>query len=67
MKILTKEQFRQMAMPQGQGKEVVSPRMELLPNDIGLINGNKYKITTEEFEDKVVFEKIEEFEKRGDK
>lgn len=61
MKIITKAHFREMAFPQGIGKEVVSPRMELLPNDIGLINGNKYKITTDDKEDKVYLEKIEVF------
>ena len=33
-------------------------KMELSPNNIGMINGNVYKIEIKEFEDLVILEKI---------
>lgn len=57
-KQLTKEQFRQMAFPTIDGKNVIPAKMELSPNNIGTINGNVYKIEIKEFEDLVILEKI---------
>lgn len=58
-KELTKEQFRQMAFPiKGNGKDIEDPKMQLLPVDKGMINGNVYKIEIKEFEDLVILEKI---------
>lgn len=58
-KELTKEQFRQMAFPiKGNGKDIEDPKMQLLPVDKGMINGNIYKIEIKEFEDLVILEKI---------
>lgn len=58
-KELTKEQFRQMAFPiKGNGKDIEEPKMQLLPVDKGMINGNIYKIGIKEFEDLVILEKI---------
>ena len=58
-KELTKEQFRQMAFPiKGNGKDIEDPKMQLLPVDKGMINGNIYKIYVREFEDLVTLEKI---------
>ena len=58
-KELTKEQFRQMAFPiKGNGKDIDDPKMQLLPVDKGMINGNIYKIEIKEFEDLVILEKI---------
>lgn len=58
-KELTKEQFRQMAFPiKGNGKDIEEPKMQLLPVDKGMINGNVYKIEIKEFEDLVILEKI---------
>lgn len=58
-KQLTKEQFRQMAFPiKGNGKNIEEPKMQLLPVDKGMINGNVYKIEIKEFEDLVILEKI---------
>lgn len=57
-KELTKEQFRQMAFPVVDGKNIIPAKMELSPNNIGMINGNVYKIEVKEFEDLVILEKI---------
>lgn len=58
-KELTKEQFRQMAFPiKGNGKDIEEPKMQLLPVDKGMINGNVYKIEIKEFEDLVILTKI---------
>ena len=58
-KELTKEQFRQMAFPiKGNGKDIEEPKMQLLPVNKGLINGNIYRIEIREFEDLVILEKI---------
>ena len=58
-KQLTKEQFRQMAFPiKGNGKDIEEPKMQLLPVDKGMINGNIYKIEIKEFEDLVILTKI---------
>lgn len=59
IKQLTKEQFRQMALPiKGNGKDIEEPKMQLLPVDKGMIDGNIYKIEIKEFEDLVILEKI---------
>ena len=57
-KQLTKEQFRQMAFPIVDGKNIIPAKMDLSPNNIGSINGNVYKIEIKEFEDLVILEKI---------
>ena len=58
-KTITKQQFRDMSMPlKGQGKEITEAKMELLPVDKGLINGNVYRIEVKEYEDEVVLTKI---------
>ena len=57
-KELTKEQFRQMAFPVVEGKNIIEPKIQLLPGDKCLINGNIYKIEIKEFEDLVILEKI---------
>lgn len=58
-KELTKEQFRQMAFPiKGNGKDIEEPKMQLLPVNKGLINGNVYSIKVEIYEDLVILEKI---------
>ena len=58
-KQLTKEQFRQMAFPiKGKGKDIEEPKMQLLPGDKGLINGNLYSIEVKAFEDLVILTKI---------
>lgn len=57
-KELTKEQFRELAFPSVVGKNVIPAKMELSPNNIGMINGNIYKIEVKEFEDLVMLEKI---------
>lgn len=58
-KELTKEQFRQMAFPiKGNGKDIEEPKMQLLPNNKGLINGNLYSIEVKPFEDLVILTKI---------
>lgn len=57
-KELTKEQFRQMAFPVVDGKNVIPAKMELTPNNIGMINGNVYKIEVKAFEDLVILTKI---------
>lgn len=58
-KELTKEQFRQMAFPiKGNGKDIEEPKIQLLPVNKGLINGNIYRIEIREFEDLVILEKI---------
>jgi hypothetical protein len=62
MKILTKQQFQEMAFPTGEGKNIVEPKMQIHPNNTGAINGNTYAIRVYEFEDKVELEKIESFD-----
>ena len=57
-KELTKEQFRQMAFPVVDGKNIIPAKMELSPNNIGMINGNIYRIEIKEFEDLVTLTKI---------
>ena len=61
-KELTKEQFRQMALPiKGNGKDIEEPKMQLLPVDKGIINGNVYKIEIMEFEDLVTLSKVDKW------
>lgn len=57
-KTLTKEQFIQMAFPVVDGKNVIPAKMELTPNNIGMINGNFYRIEVKAFEDLVILTKI---------
>lgn len=57
-KELTKEQFRQVAFPIVDGKNVIEPKMILYPTNKGFINGNVYKIEVKEFEDLVILTKI---------
>lgn len=57
-KELTKEQFRQMAFPVVDGKNIIPAKIELSPGNIGMINGNVYKIEIREFEDLVILTKI---------
>lgn len=57
-KTLTKQQFQELAFPVVDGKNVIPAKMELSPNNTGLINGNLYKIEIKEFEDLVILEKI---------
>jgi hypothetical protein len=59
-KIITRNEFLDMSMPKYEGKgEVISPRMILLPNNIGLINENKYKIRLDTTNDTVELTKLE--------
>ena len=39
IKELTKQEFRELTMPSGAGKEAQGARMELNPNNYGIING----------------------------
>ena len=57
-KKLTKEQFKELAFPIVEGKNVIPAKMELSLNNIGMIDGNVYKIEIKEFEDLVILEKI---------
>lgn len=58
-KTLTKQQFQELAFPiKGSGKDIDEPKMQLLPNDKGLINGNLYNIEIKPFEDLVILTKI---------
>jgi hypothetical protein len=59
MKIISKEQFREMSMPQGIGKDVQSPKMELKPVNRGVINGNTYLIKVIDKENTVELHKID--------
>lgn len=60
-KQLTKEQFRQMAFPAIDGKNIIPAKMELSPNNIGMINGNVYKIEIKEFDDLVILSKVDKW------
>lgn len=53
MKTLTKQEFQQLAFPVGNGKDAIPARMDLKPNNTGIINGNTYDIKVYEYEDKV--------------
>ena len=58
-KILTKQQFQELAFPiKGNGKDIEEPKMQLLPVNKGLINGNVYSIKVEIYEDLVILTKI---------
>ena len=58
-KTLTKQQFQELAFPiKGKGKDIEEPKMQLLPGDKGLINGNLYSIEVKAFEDLVILTKI---------
>lgn len=60
-KTLTKQQFQELAFPtKGDGKNIEEPKMQLLPNDKGLINGNLYSIEVKAFEDLVILARINE-------
>ena len=57
-KKLTKQEFRSLAMPlKGLGKEITEAKMELMPVNKGLINGNIYSIEVKEYEDEVILRK----------
>ena len=58
MKQLTKQQFQELAFPIVEGKNVIPAKMELLPGDKGLINGNLYIIEVKPFDGLVILEKI---------
>lgn len=60
-KELTKEQFRQMAFPVVDGKNIIPAKIELSPNNIGMINGNVYRIEIKEFEDLVILSKVDKW------
>lgn len=59
-KTLTKQQFQELAFPiKRNGKDIEEPKMQLLPNNKGLINGNLYSIEVKAFEDLVILKRIE--------
>ena len=59
-KTLTKQQFQELAFPiKGNGKDIEEPKMQLLPVNKGLINGNVYSIEVKAFEDLVILKRIE--------
>ena len=59
MKQLTKQQFQELAFPvKGNGKDIAEPKMQLLPNNRGLINGILCRIEVKAFEDLVILTKI---------
>lgn len=60
MKIITKEQFKEMAFPKFDGKNIVEAKMAIHPNNTGVINGNKYSIRVNH-DGLVELKKIEEF------
>lgn len=58
-KKITKQEFRNLAMPlKGLGKEITEAKMELMPVNKGLINGNIYSIEVKEYEDEVILRKV---------
>ena len=57
-KTLTKQQFKELAFPTVEGKNIIPAKIELLPVDKGLINGNLYSIQIKVFEDLVILERI---------
>lgn len=58
-KELTKQQFQELAFPiKGNGKDIEEPKMQLLPVNKGMINGNVYSIKVDIYEDLVILEKI---------
>lgn len=58
-KKLTKQEFRNLAMPlKGLGKEITEAKMELMPVNKGLINGNIYSIEVKEYENEVILKKV---------
>lgn len=57
-KTLTKQQFREAFSPTIEGKNIIEPKIQLLPVDKGMINGNMYSIKVEVYEDLVTLEKI---------
>lgn len=60
MKIISKEQFHEMAFPKFDGKNVIEAKMVIHPNNTGVINGNKYSIKVND-DGLVELEKIEDF------
>ena len=59
IKKLTKEEFLRVCMPlKGLGKEITEAKMELMPVNKGLINGNIYSIEVKEYEDEVILRKV---------
>lgn len=59
-KTLTKQQFREAFSPIVEGKNIIEPKIQLLPCDKCLINGNVYSIEVKPFEDLVILERINE-------
>ena len=57
MKQLTKQQFREAFSPTFEGKNIIEPKIQLLPCDKCLINGNMYNIKVEIYEDLVTLTK----------
>lgn len=58
-KKLTKQEFMDISMPlKGLGKEITEAKMELMPVNKGLINGNIYIIEVKEYEDEVILRKV---------
>ena len=56
-KTLTKKQFREAFSPTIEGKNIIEPKIQLLPGDKCLINGNIYSIKVEIYEDLVILTK----------
>lgn len=59
-KTLTKQQFQELAFPTVEEKNVVEAKMIIHPNNIGVINGNKYSIRVND-DGLVELERIEDF------
>ena len=56
-KTLTKQQFRESFSPIVEGKNIIEPKIQLLPGDKCIINGNVYSIKVEIYEDLVILTK----------
>lgn len=57
-KTLTKQQFREAFSPTIEGKNIIEPKIQLLPGDKCLINGNMYSIKVEIYDNLVTLTKI---------
>ena len=58
-KTITREEFLLMAFPiKGIGKELIEPKMQLIPINKGVINGNTYSIIVDSEKDEVILTKI---------
>lgn len=59
IKKLTKQEFIDIGMPlKGLGKEITEAKMELMPVNKGLINGNIYSIEVKEYKDEAILRKV---------